>query len=139
MQAKARRLQCAIQLQETTTVFQGRRDFIGKFFSAFQESKEQVHPRSEWEHHLGSLVSSSSGVGLMKQLCLLAAGNPDAGRDNSGKKIDGLTWISPEWALRMFNLLVAGFFVKARNDDEKKIDGSSNFGQLCRDARSSQE
>ena len=64
---------------------------------------------------------------LEKQLCLLAAGNPVASRDDSGKKIDGLTWISPEWALCMFGLLVAGFFVTAKNNDEKKIDGSSRL------------
>ena len=127
MQARARRLQCASQLQETKTVFARTKDSIENFFSLSRKA------RNKFIHALNGNTTSAVWsppalvFGLMKQLCSLAAGNPDAGRDDSGKKIDGLTWISPEWALRMFDLLVAGFFVKARNDDEKKIDGSSKL------------
>ena len=127
MQARARRLQCASQLQETKTVFARTKDSIRKIFSLSRKA------RNKFIHALNGNTTSAIWsrpalvFGLMKQLCLLAVGNPDAGRDDSGKKIDGLTWISPERALRMFDLLVAGFFVKARNDDEKKIDETSRF------------
>ena len=127
MQARARRLKCASQLQETKTVFARTKDSIRKIFSLSREAK------NKFIHILNGKTTSAVWsppalvFGLMKQLCLLAAGNPDAGRDDSGKKIDGLTWISPERALRMFERLTAAFFVKAKNDDEKKIDGSSKL------------
>ena len=98
-----------------------------KIFSLSRKAKNKfIHALNG---NTTSAVWSSPALvfGLMKQLCLLAAGNPDAGRDDSGKKIDGLTWISPERALRMFDRLIAPFFMKARNDDGKKIDGSSKL------------
>ena len=127
MQARARRLKCASQLQETKTVFARTKDSIRKIFSLSREAK------NKFIHILNGKTTSAVWsppalvFGLMKQLCLLAAGNPDAGRDDSGKKIDGLTWISPERALRMFERLTAAFLVKAKNGDEKKIDGSSKL------------
>ena len=138
MQARARRLQCASQLQETKTVFARTTDSIEKIFSLSRKARNKLihalngNTAETKGRELQSIESADWSPPalvfcLVKQLCLLAAGNPVAGRDDSGKKIDGLTWISPEWALRMFGLLVAGFFVTAKNDDEKKIDGSSRF------------
>ena len=80
MQARARRLKCASQLQETKTVFARTKDSIRKFFSLSRKAKNKfIHILNG---NTTSAVWSPPALvfGLMKQLCLSAAGNPDAGR-----------------------------------------------------------